>query len=112
MTTISTSVYEEQGFLTPIPVLDDTEAAQMRETFDAIEAQTDEADRSIGLLGLHLKHESVWSLATHPNVVDAVKQAIGPDVMSLKQIFLSAKTEVKSQRYAAHLWTQLSPICA
>jgi len=103
MTTISTSVYEEQGFLTPIPVLDDTEAAQMRETFDAIEAQTDEADRSIGLLGLHLKHESVWSLATHPNVVDAVKQAIGPDVMLLGTHFF---VKYPSQKDAFVAWHQ------
>lgn len=73
--------YEAEGFVAPIDVLTADEAVQVRRAFDAVEATFEQSARSTGMLHLHLKHEPIWRLATHPRLLDAVAAAIGPDVI-------------------------------
>jgi ectoine hydroxylase-related dioxygenase (phytanoyl-CoA dioxygenase family) len=73
--------FENDGFVGRVEVLAPSEAQEARRMFDQIESTVDESARSMGLLHLHLQHQGVWSLATHPHLLDAVCKVIGPDVI-------------------------------
>lgn len=75
--------YAERGFVAPIDVLETAAAQEARHQFDLVEATFDPAARSTGMLHLHLQHEPIWRLATHPALLDAVSAAIGPNVLLL-----------------------------
>jgi ectoine hydroxylase-related dioxygenase (phytanoyl-CoA dioxygenase family) len=75
--------YEQDGFVSPIEVLDAAEAREVRGAFDAIESTFDPAARSTGMLHLHLQHEPLWRLATHRRLLDAASEALGPDLILL-----------------------------
>ncbi len=80
--------YAENGYLYPIRVFSDTEAAEFRRQFD------DYTDQNKDLLGkmiprerravyglTHLMLPWVYQMASHPRVLDAVEGAIGPNIL-------------------------------
>jgi hypothetical protein len=73
--------YRRDGILFPIPVLSPAEAARFRAAFEEL------ADRLGGrpvaqALG-HTQTHFRWAydLATHPKVLDAVEDVLGPDIL-------------------------------
>lgn len=75
--------YRDRGYVPSVDVLTPQEADGVRRQFDLMEAQWDPQARSVGMLHLHLQHEFLWSLATHPRLLDAIEQIVGPDLILL-----------------------------
>ena len=70
--------YGRNGYLWPVAVLDPAEARQHR-------SMIDRAERMVGKLHYrdkaHLAFRSTFDLASHPGLLDAVEQCIGPDIL-------------------------------
>ncbi len=70
--------YLRDGFLSPVEILNDQEAAHHRARMEAAEAK-------IGALHyktkVHTILRSPYELATHPRVLDMVEALIGPDIL-------------------------------
>ena len=80
-------LYRKDGFLTGIPISNETEATQHRHAYDALEAEVGKEICEIGLIDWHFDHQFIWDLATHPKIVDVIEALIGPDVMLLATHF-------------------------
>lgn len=73
--------YGRDGFLCPVDVLSADEAAQYRQRFEAYEAANDGwYELSMGQK-LYLLQTWVAELASHPKVLDAVEDVLGPNLM-------------------------------
>lgn len=82
------SRYADDGYLTPIRVLDDNEVAGFRAAYEAYESQLGERlasvaarDRYVFFAETHAYLPWAYTLATHPNVLDAVESLLGPDLL-------------------------------
>ena len=109
--------YKENGFLGAIDILDANEAARYRQQFDELESQVDQKTAQIGLIDYHFQHKFIWELATHPRILDAVEDAIGPNFYLLATHFFNKYGEGhKASAFVA--WHQdvtfwgLEPPCA
>ena len=80
-------LYRKDGFLTGIPIADETEATHYRHAYDALEAAVGKETCEIGLIDWHFDHQFIWELATHPKIVDVIEALVGPDVMLLATHF-------------------------
>src|SRR5207244_2165335 len=73
--------------------------------FDAVEARVGRELAEIKLHDRHLDEEFVWRLATHPRVLDAVEELIGPDILLLgSHFFCKYPAEERGERFVA--WHQ------
>ncbi len=79
--------YQQDGFLTGIPIADATEAARYQTAYNALEAEVGAEKCEIGLVDWHFEHQFIWDIATHPKIVDVIEALIGPDVMLLATHF-------------------------
>lgn len=68
--------YERDGIVFPIPVLSAEEVEDYRTELDAICV-----DRSKRVDQLHLQYLWAYRLASHPAVLDAVEDVLGPDIV-------------------------------
>jgi non-haem Fe2+, alpha-ketoglutarate-dependent halogenase len=82
------SRYADDGYLTPIRVLDDNEVAGFRAAYEGYESQLGERlasvaarDRYVFFAETHAYLPWAYALATHPNVLDAVESLLGPDLL-------------------------------
>jgi non-haem Fe2+, alpha-ketoglutarate-dependent halogenase len=80
--------YDENGYLCPLPVFSDSETTRFRRQFDDYTDQNkDRLSKLIprerrAVYGLtHLELRWVYEIASHPNVLDAVEGAIGPNIL-------------------------------
>jgi len=73
-----TDAYQRDGFASPVPILSSAEAAEHRAKLEAVEAEH-------GPLHYKPKVHTILDFAaeatTHPAVLDAVEQILGPDIM-------------------------------
>jgi ectoine hydroxylase-related dioxygenase (phytanoyl-CoA dioxygenase family) len=73
--------YHHDGILFPIPVLEPDEVDRFRDAYYDLEARLGgrPSPRQLGQTHLHFR----WSydLATHPRVLDAVEDVLGPDIL-------------------------------
>jgi len=93
------SVYEEQGFFSPLPVISSQEAQQAKLEFER-------AEETLGPLHyqdkIHTVLKSAWQLATHRTLLDAVEEVLGPDVLLYNVTYIVKEPE--SSAYVA--WHQ------
>ncbi len=72
------TTYDSQGFLSPVDILSAAEASQHRRALESAEEQ-------LGAVHywakMHTILRSPYELATHPKMLDAVAQIIGPDIL-------------------------------
>lgn len=84
---MTTTAFERDGVMFPIPVLDDGELAAARAQVDRLAASQGGVlkrfDRS------HLFFRWAYDLATHPHVVDRVAEVLGDDVIVWGSLILS-----------------------
>ena len=73
--------YDRDGYLSPIDALDDAEVTEMRQAFDELEARISKETAQIGLAGKEREIPFIWKFATHPEILDAVEQVAGPDLL-------------------------------
>ena len=73
--------YRDKGYAAPIRVLDADEAESYRRRLDQAIAKA--GDRAPGILKMksHLVFGCLCELIRHPRILDAVKAAIGPDIL-------------------------------
>ena len=71
--------YRREGFVSPVRVLAAGEAAEYRRELEAMEAAG--GLRGSARAKLYLRHPWAFRLATHPAILDAVEDLIGPDIL-------------------------------
>ena len=91
--------FDEAGFVSPVRIIDESEAAEHR-------ARMERAEASFGDLHyqgkVHTILRSPWELATHPRVLEIVTALIGPDVLLWNGTYI-----VKEPHSPAHVsWHQ------
>jgi ectoine hydroxylase-related dioxygenase (phytanoyl-CoA dioxygenase family) len=79
--------YTAQGFLAPIRILTDADAAAVRAQFDALEVAEGREKAQIGLLDRHFDQRFIWELATQPQILDCVEALLGPNLLLLATHF-------------------------
>lgn len=71
------------GYLRPLSLFDETEAAELREYFDRLlEDVIAAGGDSYSISTAHLKHGRVYDLLTHPQIIAVVKDLLGEDVVA------------------------------
>ena len=73
--------YRREGFVSPIRVLSGAEAADCRRALEAMEASMGGTLRGPARTKFYLRYPWAFRLATHPAILDAVEDLIGPDIL-------------------------------
>jgi len=73
--------YQRDGILFPIPVLSPEETAHYRAAFEEVAARLGGRPVAQELGHAHAHFRWAYDLATHPRIVDAVEDVLGPDVL-------------------------------
>lgn len=73
--------YQEDGILFPVPVLTPAETARFRAGFEAVAARLGGRPVAQALGHTHLCFRWAYDLATHPAILDAVENVLGPDIL-------------------------------
>ena len=81
------SSYQKDGFLTGIPIADNTETTYFRMEYNALEDEVGAEKCEIGLIDWHFDYKFIWELAIHEKIVDVIEELIGPDIMLLATHF-------------------------
>ncbi|KAM4621791.1 putative alpha-ketoglutarate-dependent hypophosphite dioxygenase [Polymixia lowei] len=80
--------YNQQGYLSALPVLDELELRAARNAFDELEKEFGKKYTQYSLHNVHLQYQWVMDLIKHPGVLDVVKAILGPDVLLLDSRFI------------------------
>ena len=73
--------YHRDGFLGPIDLLTAEEAAELRRKIEEVEAKWGAQIQSRCKIKAHLPFEFLVEVISHPRLLDAVEDIIGPDVL-------------------------------
>ena len=77
--------YNAEGYVKPLRVFDDAEAAGNRAYFDWLLAemsrQNDGRD-SYAINAYHVRCAGIWDIMTNPRILDLVEDIIGPDIVA------------------------------
>ncbi len=74
--------YHRDGFLSPIDLLNEDEAAAVRGELEAAEARWPEALKGVGRNNAHLTLKCLDAIVHHPLLLDAIEDIIGPDILA------------------------------
>lgn len=88
--------YNQQGFLSALPILSETELREARHAFSLLEEEFGEAYTQYSLHNVHLQYQWVSDLTKHPRVLQVVQAVLGPDVILLDSRFICKYPAVKS----------------
>uniref|UniRef100_A0A3Q2ZYZ9 Zgc:174917 n=1 Tax=Kryptolebias marmoratus TaxID=37003 RepID=A0A3Q2ZYZ9_KRYMA len=80
--------YNQQGFLSPLPVLSDTELREAREAFSKLENEFGKEYTQYSLHNVHLQYPWVMALTKHPRLLQVIQAILGPDVILLDSRFI------------------------
>ncbi|XP_068182403.1 probable alpha-ketoglutarate-dependent hypophosphite dioxygenase [Antennarius striatus] len=81
-------IYNQQGFLSALPVLNETELKEAQEAFSELEREFGKDYTQYSLHNVHLLYSWVKDLTTHPQILQVVKTILGPDVILLDSRFI------------------------
>jgi hypothetical protein len=81
LTTAQVERYQRDGILFPIPVLVPDETARFRAAFDELAARLGGRPVAQALGHTQLYFRWAYELATHPVLLDAVEDVLGPDIL-------------------------------
>jgi non-haem Fe2+, alpha-ketoglutarate-dependent halogenase len=73
--------YRQDGLVFPLRVLSPEQARTYRLACDELEAQLGGKPRTVEVRQMHLHFRWAYELATHPRVLDAVEDVLGPDLL-------------------------------
>ncbi len=74
--------YHRDGFLSPLDLLSEQEAGQVRSELEAAERRWPEALKGSGRNNAHLCLSSLDTIVHHPVLLDAIEDLIGPDILA------------------------------
>lgn len=105
--------YERDGVLFPIPILSDDEVLTFRAAFEQLEAQLGGNQRYVPWT--HLYFRWAYDLATHPLLLDAAEDILGPDILIYGTLILCKYPQDSSRvdwhqdgSHSASAWIALS----
>jgi hypothetical protein len=73
--------YAHQGVAFPVPALTPDEALTFRLACDDLEARLGGRPRTVEVRQMHLHFPWAYTLATHPRILDAAEDLLGPDIL-------------------------------
>jgi len=73
--------YEKTGFVSPVPVFNAAEVTACRADVEKTETTMGDFFRGIGQTKFYLRFPWAFKMATHPKLLDAVEDLIGPNIM-------------------------------
>ena len=79
LTTEQVEQYHRDGFVSPVKIISEQETAIFHDHLEKIEMAGEL--RGVGQTKFYLRHPWVHELATHPALLDAVEDLIGPNIM-------------------------------
>ncbi|XP_023152626.2 L-proline trans-4-hydroxylase [Amphiprion ocellaris] len=88
--------YNQQGFLSALPVLNDAELREARQAFSELEKEFGEDYTQYSLHNVHLQYPWVMGLSKHPRILEVVKAVLGPDVILLDSRFICKYPTLKA----------------
>uniref|UniRef100_A0A3P8T8V2 Zgc:174917 n=1 Tax=Amphiprion percula TaxID=161767 RepID=A0A3P8T8V2_AMPPE len=88
--------YNQQGFLSALPVLNDAELREARQAFSELEKEFGEDYTQYSLHNVHLQCPWVMGLTKHPRILEVVKAVLGPDVILLDSRFICKYPTLKA----------------
>jgi len=80
--------YNQQGYLSALPILSDTELRTARQAFADLEREFGEEYTQYSLHNVHLQYPWVMGLAKHPRVLQVVEAILGPNIILLDSRFI------------------------
>lgn len=72
--------YRTKGFWAPVPCLSPAEVTRYRKAFEAFEYQFGGAATGVYQFKPYLHQRWAYELATHPTILDAIEDLVGPDI--------------------------------
>ncbi|KAI3351862.1 hypothetical protein L3Q82_020692 [Scortum barcoo] len=81
-------MYNQQGFLSALPVLNENELREAKHAFSVLEEEFGEEYTQYSLHNVHLQYPWVKDLTKHPEVLKVIKGILGPDVILLDSRFI------------------------
>lgn len=76
--------YRQKGYFAPVPCLSASEVTQYRRSLEAMEFDHGGALQGIYQFKPHIHQRWAYDVATHPTVLDAVSDIIGPNVLIIQ----------------------------
>jgi hypothetical protein len=73
--------YHEDGIVFPLPILSPAEVRKFRGACDELEVCLGGKPRTVEVRQMHLHFRWAHELATHPRLLDAVEDVLGPDLL-------------------------------
>nr|XP_054593676.1 L-threonyl-[L-threonyl-carrier protein] 4-chlorinase-like [Nothobranchius furzeri] len=80
--------YNQQGFLSPLSVLNEMELREARDAFAKLEDEFGKEYTQYSLHNVHLQYPWVMSLTKHPRILQVIQAVLGPDVLLLDSRFI------------------------
>ena len=74
-------IYQEEGLIYPVRVLEPDQAARLRSRCDELEAALGGRPRTIEVRQMHMHFSWAYELTTCPAILDEVEQILGPDIV-------------------------------
>ncbi|XP_078116977.1 putative alpha-ketoglutarate-dependent hypophosphite dioxygenase [Sander vitreus] len=88
-------IYNQQGFLSALSVLNETELKEAKRAFSELEKELGEDYTQYSLHNVHIQYPWVEGLTKHPQIIKVVKAILGPDVILLDSRFICKYPTVK-----------------
>jgi hypothetical protein len=82
LTTDQIAQYHRDGFLSPLTLFSEDEAADIRRELEAAEGRWPEALTGAGRNNAHLTLKCLDEIVHHPVLLDAIEDIIGPDILA------------------------------
>lgn len=90
-------IYNQQGFLSALPVLDELELREARQAFAELEEEFGKEYTQYSLHNVHLQYPWVRNLTKHPQILRVLKAILGPDVILLDSRFICKYPALKPE---------------
>ncbi|XP_052470117.1 L-threonyl-[L-threonyl-carrier protein] 4-chlorinase-like [Carassius gibelio] len=81
-------LYEQQGYLSALPILSPEELQKARDAFAELERKHGEDYTAYSLHNIHTECDWVMALAKHPKLLEVVTAVLGPDIILLDSRFI------------------------
>jgi ectoine hydroxylase-related dioxygenase (phytanoyl-CoA dioxygenase family) len=81
--------FTREGLVVGVPILTDDEVLRYRAAYDRIEADARARGQKARITNWHHQDPEIWSLATHPRVMEVAEAILGTDVVLISSGFFA-----------------------